>query len=85
MNGGLVPLEVMGRELGVGQNLINGTSTDYPLDLFHSQSSPLHLDNELDAPAWCPAPAACRVLVGAKQAPGRRSPRLARSRSESRC
>ena len=30
----------MGRELGVGQNLINGTSTYYPLDLFHYQYSP---------------------------------------------
>jgi hypothetical protein len=32
--------EVMGRELGVGQQLINGTNTYYPLDLFHYTDIP---------------------------------------------
>jgi hypothetical protein len=33
--------EVMGRELGVGQQLINNTNTYYPLDLFHYVHVPL--------------------------------------------
>jgi hypothetical protein len=32
--------EVMGRELGVGQQLINSTNTYYPLDLFHFVNIP---------------------------------------------
>jgi hypothetical protein len=35
--------EVMGRELGVGQQLVNGTNTYYPLDLFHYVADPPRL------------------------------------------
>jgi hypothetical protein len=59
--------EVMGRELGVGQQLINNTNTYYPLDLFHYVDIPpeAYLGRAASSPGTTAGPLAAQEAATA--------------------